>query len=82
MNDYDEQVRTWQSCDSLETTISLRVNELYLKKKECRDMRDMTVRMIMTPDQQQIFDREIRPSKPSVLHFGVKHERATCPVCK
>lgn len=51
------------------------------KKKDIREMRDLEVRMLLTAEQQKIYDEKIKPEKPPVLHFGMNHDRANCNVC-
>lgn len=63
--------------DSIATYSSVLAN----KRKDLRNTRDLELRLALTPEQQIIFDNQLKTSKPQVLHFGV-HNRADCVVCK
>lgn len=60
----------------------LKVAVLNQKKKDAREMRDIELSLLLTPDQKKVYDEKIRPAQPAVLHFGMNHDRTSCPVCK
>jgi len=63
-----------------EQEVAFRVPILRQKKKDERELRDLRLREMLNTDQKRIYDNEIKPEKPVVLHFGV-HERMNCNVC-
>lgn len=81
------------SVDSLDSEIrSIQLNEadelaeqlipvLQQKKKDAREMREITLKSLLTADQRKKYEDEIRPvAKPTVLHFGI-HDRMNCNIC-
>mgnify|MGYP003340426336 CR=1 FL=1 len=48
--------------------------------KQLREERDLNLELILTPEQIDIYNSQIKIAKPQVLHFGV-HDRMNCPVC-
>ncbi|MDZ4824241.1 MAG: hypothetical protein SH856_12350 [Flavobacteriales bacterium] len=61
---------------------NLRTSVNNQKKKDIREIRDLEVRMLLTPEQKLVYDEKIKPEKPAVLHFGMNHDRASCGVCR
>lgn len=48
--------------------------------KKLREEREINLELILTPEQIDIYNSQIKIAKPQVLHFGV-HDRMNCPVC-
>lgn len=55
--------------------------ELRERKKSLKEMRELNLRLAMTPDQWNIYQEKIKPGVPAVIHMGMNHDRATCKVC-
>lgn len=51
------------------------------QKKDLREMRDLEMSMMLEAEQRKVYEEQIRPAKPQVLHFGLAHDRANCNVC-
>jgi hypothetical protein len=77
----DGEIQRLQKSDIAEDSLNTFVMNANARKKEIRQVRDLDIRMLLTPDQQKVYDERIKPAKPQVLHFGT-HDRANCPVCK
>ncbi len=60
---------------------SSRQNEIRKQKKEAVEGRDMAITFLLDDRQRRIFNDQIKPSKPAVLHMGMNHDRANCNVC-
>ena len=43
--------------------------------------RDMAIAFLLDDRQRAIFNEQVKPSKPAVLHMGMNHDRANCNVC-
>ena len=60
---------------------SSRQNEIRKQKKDTVEERDMAIVFLLDDRQRRIFNEQIKPSKPAVLHMGMNHDRANCTVC-
>jgi len=60
---------------------SSRQNEIRKQKKDALEGRDMAIAFMLDDRQRRIFNDQIKPSKPAVLHMGMNHDRANCNVC-
>jgi hypothetical protein len=60
---------------------SLQQNEIRKQKKDALDGRDMAISFLLDDRQRRIFNEQVKPSKPAVLHMGMNHDRASCNVC-
>ena len=60
---------------------SMRQNEIRKQKKDATEGRDMAIAFLLDDRQRRIFNEQIKPSKPGVLHMGMNHDRANCNVC-
>ena len=60
---------------------SMRQNEIRNQKKDATEGRDMAITFLLDDRQRRIFNEQIKPSKPAVLHMGMNHDRANCNVC-
>ena len=60
---------------------STRQNEIRKQKKDATEGRDMAIAFLLDNRQRRIFNEQIKPSKPAVLHMGMNHDRANCNVC-
>ncbi|MBL7941237.1 MAG: hypothetical protein JNM00_00625 [Flavobacteriales bacterium] len=58
-----------------------RISAANERKKEFKSKRDDSVRSLLTPEQQVVYDEKIKPATPAVLHFGMSHDRANCVIC-
>lgn len=63
-----------------EEQVVMRMNVLSQEKTDLRNLRELDVQAILTPEQKKIYAERIQPSKPAVLHFGI-HNRMDCNVC-
>jgi hypothetical protein len=55
--------------------------QLQAEKKEMRKQKEDQIIAVLSPPQIEIYHQSIAPQKPSVLHMGLKHDRANCIVC-
>lgn len=60
---------------------SSRQNEIRQQKKNTVEERDMAIVFLLDDRQRRIFNEQVKPSKPAVLHMGMNHDRANCTVC-
>ncbi len=58
-----------------------RQNEIRKQKKDALEGRDMAISFLLDDRQLKIFNEQVKPSKPAVLHMGMNHDRANCNVC-
>jgi len=58
-----------------------RQNEIRKQKKDALEGRDMAIGFLLDERQRKIFNEQVKPSKPAVLHMGMNHDRANCNVC-
>jgi len=78
---YDLQIKEVQRDTSFtEKEISTRLNVLRQNQKDERALRELDLRNNLTPEQLIVYEKDIQPAKPQVLHFGI-HNRADCNVC-
>jgi hypothetical protein len=54
---------------------------LRAEKKALKEERELSILMLLTTEQQTIYKTKVVPNKPSVLHMGSNHDRASCTVC-
>ena len=76
----DKSIKEFEQTLDNEQELQMKVSSLNQKKKDIREMRELDVKLQLTPDQLKIYDEKIKPAKPQVLHFGI-HDRANCKVC-
>jgi len=55
--------------------------QLQAEKKEMRQQKEDQIIALLSAPQIEIYHQSIAPQKPSVLHMGLKHDRANCIVC-
>ena len=55
--------------------------QLQIEKKEMRQQKEDQIIALLSAPQIEIYHQSIAPQKPSVLHMGLKHDRANCIVC-
>jgi hypothetical protein len=60
---------------------SARQSEIRQQKKDALEGRDMAIVFLLDDRQRKIFNEQVKPSKPAVLHMGMNHDRANCNVC-
>ena len=58
-----------------------RQSEIRKQKKDALEGRDMAIGFLLDERQRKIFNEQVKPSKPAVLHMGMNHDRANCNVC-
>lgn len=63
-----------------EDDVVLRMNVLTQEKADLREVRELDLKMLLTPMQRTIYEERIAPAKPQVLHFGI-HNRMDCKIC-
>ena len=77
----DEKVKAAERNAQLsEDDVLLRLNAATQEKSDLRELRELDIKALLTPDQRKIYEEKIAPSKPAVLHFGI-HNRMDCKVC-
>lgn len=77
----DEKLKAAERDTSLsEEDVLLRLNAVTQEKSDVRELRELDIKALLTPDQRAVYEEKIAPSKPAVLHFGV-HNRMDCKVC-
>ncbi len=57
------------------------MTELRERKKSIKESRHLSIRLVLNVDQITLYDDNIKPGKPAVLHMGINHDRANCNVC-
>jgi len=80
MNVVAHEVDSLERADISEEILNLKIAVLNQKKKDIREYRELGLMDVLTREQQTIYSKRIKPSKPQVLHFGI-HDRAKCNVC-
>jgi hypothetical protein len=55
--------------------------QLQSERKELRNRKEESIIQSLDENQKQIYYSKISPAKPSVLHMGLKHDRANCTIC-
>lgn len=78
----DAETKVIQQSDLTEEEINSKVSQANQQKKDIRELRDLEISLLLTPDQRVVYEEKIKIKKPSVLHFGMNHDRANCNVCK
>ena len=76
----DKSIKEFEQTLDNEQELQMKVSSLNQKKKDIREMRELDIKLQLTPEQLKIYDEKIKPAKPQVLHFGI-HDRANCKVC-
>lgn len=77
----DEKLKAAERDTTLsEEDVLLRLNAVTQEKSDVRELRELDIKALLTPNQRVIYEEKIAPSKPAVLHFGV-HNRMDCKVC-
>jgi hypothetical protein len=77
----DKEIMSLSRKSILEEEKKNKIAALELNKKNIRESRDLSVKLMLTTEQKKIYDEKIKPSKPAVLHMGLTHDRASCTVC-
>lgn len=81
-NVLDEELRLAQRDTTMsEEDLVLRMNVSSQEKKDLKALRELELKNLLGPEQLLIYEEQIQPQKPQVLHFGI-HNRADCNVCK
>ncbi len=78
----DQQIKNVQQSEQSEESINTEVTALNEKRKNLKELRELDLTARLTDAQRKIYFEKIKPAKPSVLHFGMNHDRANCGVCK
>lgn len=73
-------IKTIEQSAIPEEQVRLQVLVMNQEKKDIKAIRDSEVESLLTEEQREKYLAEIKPVKPSVLHFGI-HNRADCNVC-
>lgn len=77
----DEKVKAAERNAQLsEDDVLLRLNAATQEKSDLRELRELDIKALLTPEQRKVYEEKIAPSKPAVLHFGI-HNRMDCKVC-
>ncbi len=77
----DKEIQTISRSELTEEERSDKIRDLNGKKKTIRDSRDLSIELLLTDEQKKIYKEKIKPSKPSVIHMGMNHDRSNCNVC-
>ena len=51
------------------------------KKKSIKQDRENSLLRILSDQQSKAYFEKIKPSRPTVLHMGINHDRVNCNVC-
>jgi hypothetical protein len=78
----DTETAAIQQSDLSEEEINAKVFQANQDKKNIREVRDLEIALLLTPEQRVVYEEKIKIKKPNVLHFGMNHDRANCNVCK
>jgi Mg2+ and Co2+ transporter CorA len=78
----DTETKVIQQSDISEEEINSKVSLANQQKKDIREVRDLEIALLLSPEQRIVYEEKIKIKKPSVLHFGMNHDRANCNVCK
>jgi hypothetical protein len=78
----DTETAAIQQSDLSEELINAKVFQANQDKKNIREVRDLEIALLLTPEQRVVYEEKIKIKKPNVLHFGMNHDRANCNVCK
>ena len=79
--DYDLQIKEVQRDTSFtEKELSIRLVVLRQNQKDERALRELDLKNTLSEEQLVVYEKDIQPAKPKVLHFGI-HNRADCKVC-
>ncbi|HEY8404025.1 MAG TPA: hypothetical protein VIK71_05395 [Flavobacteriales bacterium] len=77
----DKEIQNISRSNMPEEERMAQIRDLNAKKKTLRESRDLTVELMLTPQQLAIYKEKIKPAKPSVIHMGMNHDRSQCNVC-
>ncbi|MGB0423467.1 MAG: hypothetical protein ACPGED_04070, partial [Flavobacteriales bacterium] len=81
LSDFDLQIKEVQRDTSFtEKELSIRLVVLRQNQKDERSLRELDLKNVLSEEQLVVYEKDIQPSKPKVLHFGI-HNRADCKVC-
>jgi len=80
LDSLDTEIAKLQQYGEDEASISRLVPILSQKKKDEREMRELKLKSLLAPSQLLVYEGQIKPTKPAVLHFGI-HDRMYCNVC-
>ncbi len=77
----DERIKAAERDPSLsEDEVVLRMNVISQERKDLKEVRELDIKAILTPDQRIRYEEKIQPVKPQVLHFGL-HNKMDCKIC-
>jgi hypothetical protein len=77
----DNQIALARGADLTALLPGQSISDLHQKKKDVREIRDLGIVSILTEDQRNKYEQDVRPARPQVLHFGMTHDRMNCNVC-
>ncbi len=80
LDSLQKEIKHIEKTEDDEKMVNLKVNVLNQKKKDVKEFRELELKLLLSPDQIVAYERDIKPQKPKVLHFGI-HDRAKCQVC-
>lgn len=77
----DKEIQTISRSGLAENERNDKIRDLNGKKKNLRELRDLSVQLLLTAEQRIIYLEKVKPQKPAVIHMGMNHDRANCNVC-
>lgn len=80
-NRIENKIDSLERNENDENVLIKKMSTLKKEKSEFLEMREFQILTNLNQDQISIYNSEIKPKKPSVLHFGI-HNRADCIICK
>lgn len=80
LDSFQQIIRIIEKSVTSEEQVRLQVLVLNQEKKDIKTYRDVEVESKLDAKQLIKYKAEIKPDKPTVLHFGI-HNRADCRVC-
>lgn len=77
----DERIKAAERDPQLsEDEVVFRMNVISQERKDLKEIRELDIKAILTPDQRTKYEEKIQPVKPQVLHFGL-HNKMDCKIC-
>lgn len=80
LDSLDAAIQQLLTAEENEDRVTFMLPVIQQKKKDEKELRELRLREVLTAGQRAIYDSEIKPAKPVVLHFGI-HDRMNCNVC-
>ncbi len=77
----EKEVQKISRSDAFQVAKDEKTKVLINEKKNIKALRDLDIQLALSADQKIIFEEKIKPVKPTVAHFGISHDRASCVVC-